>query len=248
MRQDERAPFDAALRRARETADAPGEGFMSASEIRALARRAGVGPGVSVLDLCCGIAGPGRLLTRELGCDYLGVDSSASALAIAGEHAADCRFTIGHVPPLPAGGFDVVLLLETMLAFEDKAVLVHEIAGALRPGGRFAFTLEAGQPLTTAERAAMPDADTVWLTPLDEMTTFLEQVGLAVTWLEDHSAAHRALAQALANAFAADAAGIAARIGRGALDDLLAAHRLWIEWLDAGRVRKLALLAARRPR
>jgi hypothetical protein len=34
-------------------------------------------------------------------------------------------------------------------------------------------------------------------------------------------------------------------IGRRALDELLAAHRLWIEWLDAGRVRKLALVAER---
>jgi hypothetical protein len=34
-------------------------------------------------------------------------------------------------------------------------------------------------------------------------------------------------------------------VGRRALDDLLAAHRLWIDWLDAGRVRKLALVANR---
>ena len=35
------------------------QSFMRASEIRALAERAGVGPGVSVLDLCCGVGGPG---------------------------------------------------------------------------------------------------------------------------------------------------------------------------------------------
>ncbi len=48
MRQDERAPFDRALQRAREAAYAPGEyvgqeSFMTAGEIRALAVRAGVG-------------------------------------------------------------------------------------------------------------------------------------------------------------------------------------------------------------
>jgi hypothetical protein len=113
----------------------------------------------------------------------------------------------------------------------------------LRPGGRFAFTLEEGPPLTMAERAAMPDADTVWLTPLDDMAAALERAGLVVTWQEDHSHAHRAMAQALALAFAADAADITAQIGRLALDELLAAHRLWIEWLREGRVRKLALVA-----
>ena len=252
MRQDDRAPFDRALRRAREAAYPPGEfvgqeSFVTAGEIRALGVQAGIGPGVAVLDLCCGIAGPGRFLTRELGCEYVGVDASASALAIARERARDlpCRFVAARIPPMPAGRFDVVLLLETMLAFEDKDALAREIFPSLVPGGRFAFTLEEGPPLTAAERAAMPDADTVWLTPLDELTATLRRAGLVVTWQEDHTRAHRATAQALHDAFAADAEAIAAQIGGRALDDLLAAHRLWIEWLDAGRVRKLALVAER---
>jgi len=252
VRQDDRAPFDAALHRARVSAYAPGEfvgqeSFMTAGEIRALAERAGIGAGVTVLDLCCGVGGPGRFLTRELGCEYVGVDASASAVAIARARAGDlpCRFETAQVPPLPAGTFDVVMLLETMLAFEDKDTLIEEIASALAPGGRLAFTLEEGRPLTAAERAAMPDADTVWLTPLEEMTACLERAGLAVRWEEDHSHAHRATAQALADAFVADAEAIAAQIGRKALDDLIAAHHLWVEWLDAGRVRKLALVAGR---
>jgi len=137
----------------------------------------------------------------------------------------------------------VVLLLETMLAFEDKDTLVREIAAALRPGGRLAFTLEEGASLTPAERAAMPDPDTVWLTTIDAMSASLERAGLAVAWQQDHTRAHRATAQALLDAFAADAGHIAAHIGRRALDDLLAAHRLWIEWLDERRVRELALVA-----
>jgi SAM-dependent methyltransferase len=253
VRQDERAPFDRALGRARVAAYAPGEfvgqeSFMTAGEIRTLAAHAGIGAATRVLDLCCGIAGPGRLLTRELGCDLLGVDASASAVAIAREQAGDlrCRFAVGEIPPVPAGPFDVVLLLETMLAFEDKDTLVGQIAAALRPGGRFAFTLEEGQPLTDEERAAMPDADTVWLTPLDEMTAALKRAGLVLTWREDHSLAHRLQAQALTEAFAADAESIAAQVGVRALDELLAAHRLWIDWLGTGRVRKLALVAESR--
>jgi SAM-dependent methyltransferase len=252
VRQDDRAPFDRALEHARVAAYGPGEfvgqeSFMTAGEIRGLAARAGVGRGTAVLDLCCGVAGPGRLITRELGCDYLGVDASASAVALARERARDlaCRFAVAAVPPLPTGPFDAVLVLETMLAFADKDALVRAIAATLRPGGRFAFTLEEGAPLTAAERGAMPDADTVWLTPLDEMTALLEQAGLAVTWTEDHSGAHRATAQALTDAFAADGADIAAHIGTRALDELLAAHRLWVRWLDEGRVRKLALVAQR---
>jgi SAM-dependent methyltransferase len=250
VKQDERAPFVQALRRARESAYAPREfvgqeSFMRAGEILALARHAGIAPGVSVLDLCCGVAGPGRFITRELGCTYLGVDSSASAIEIARHSAGDlaCRFEVARIPPVPAGRFDVVLLLETMLAFPDKDSLLREISRALPVGGRFAFTLEEGLPLTPAEREAMPDADTVWLTPLQEMLECLDRAGLVVRRQEDCSRSHLAVADSLIEAFAADATNIAAQIGRRALDDLLDAHRLWSDWLRDGRVRKIAFVA-----
>jgi SAM-dependent methyltransferase len=255
VRQDDRATLDRALCRARVSAYAPHEfvgqeSFMTTGEIGALASHAGVGPGVRVLDVCCGVAGPGRHITRELGCDYLGVDASASAIAVARARTGDlrCRFAIAQVPPLPAGSFEVVLLLETMLAFEDKDAVMQAVAAVLRPGGRFAFTLEEGPPLTTAEQEAMPNAETVWPARLDDIAASLERAGLAVTWQEDHSRTHRSTAQALADAFAANAAHIAGQIGGQTLDDLLAAHRLWIEWLDAGRSRKLAVVAKRRGR
>ncbi len=218
---------------------------MRAREIRALACRAGVGPGVSVLDLCCGVAGPGRFITRELGCTYLGVDYSSSAIDIARERARDvpCRFEVRRIPPTPCGPFDVVSLFETMLAFRDKESLVQEVSRSLTTGGRFAFTIEAGLPLTEAERERMPDADTVWLTPLQEMLTYLERVGLVVRWQDDCTDSHRAVADSLINAFAADATDIAAQIGRPALEELLAAHRLWSGWLREGRVRKIACVA-----
>jgi SAM-dependent methyltransferase len=250
VRQDDRAPFERALREARSTAFVAGEfagqeSFMTAGEIRALAARAGIGPGVRVLDLCCGVGGPARLLD----CDYLGVDASASAIDLARSGAPEsCRFELASVPPVPSGPFDVVLLLETMLAFADKDALVRGVAGALGVGGRFAFTLEAGEPLTASERSAMPDADTVWLTPVEVLVGTLERAGFAVRWQEDVTAAHRATAAALGGAYAARADAIAGAVGARALDDLLAAHRLWVNWLGSGRVRKLALVAERTSR
>jgi SAM-dependent methyltransferase len=250
LKQDDRAPFDAALQRARLAAYAPGEfieheGFMSAGEIRELADRAGITPGTAVLDLCCGIAGPGRLITRDLRCRYLGVDSSSSAIEIARKraHGLPCQFEVAEIPPIPSGPFDVVLLLETMLAFRDKPPLLDDIGRALPAGGRFAFTIEEGLPLTAAERSQMPDADTVWLTPLAELLGYLKQAGLAVRWQQDCTASHRAMAESLTRAFADDADHIAAAVGRQALDELLAAHELWGAWLQRGRVRKFAVVA-----
>jgi SAM-dependent methyltransferase len=250
VKQDDRLPFFQALQRARASAYPPGEfvdqeGFMVAGEILALARRADIAPRVSVLDLCCGVAGPGRLIAKELGCTYLGVDYSSSALEIARERAGElpCRFEVSRIPPVPSGPFDVVLMFETMLAFRDKQALLQEVSGALTTGGRFAFTMEEGVPLTDEERERMPDADTVWLTPLQEMFTCMNSAGLIVRWREDHSRSHRAVADRLIEAFVADGSDIAERVGSRALEELLIAHRLWSDWLREGRVRKIAVVA-----
>ncbi|HEX2177088.1 MAG TPA: methyltransferase domain-containing protein [Nocardioidaceae bacterium] len=252
MRLDERARYDQALQQARLSAYGPGEfvgqeSFMRAGEILSLAVQAGVGPGVSVLDLCCGVAGPGRYITRNLGCTYLGVDESPGAIDVARARATDldCRFQVSRVPPVPPGPFDVVMLLETILAFPDKETLLREIASALPVGGRFVFTLEEGEPLTEGERECMPDADTVWLVPLPEMLSALERVGLRVRWQDECSRSHRAVVDSLVDAFAAQAPEIAVLLGRRPLDDLLAGHRLWSNWLGEGRVRKFAFVAER---
>lgn len=250
MMADERAALDHALWRARAAAFPPGEfvgqeGYMSASEVLSLAARAGVTTGVSVLDLCCGLAGPGLLITRELGCAYLGVDASPRAIARARERAADegldVAFEVARIPPVPPGRFEVVLLLETMLAFRDKRNLLREISSVLPMGGRFAFTVEEGQPLTGAERDVMPGSDTVWLTTLPDLLADLEVAGLQVRWQAECGTAHRATVDALVGAYSA--AELGGGPGRDTLDNLVTSHRLWSQWLQEGRVRKFAMIA-----
>jgi SAM-dependent methyltransferase len=243
-------PETTALERARATAYPAGEyvgqeSFMRAAEIRRLAHHARVGPGVSVLDLCCGAGGPGRMITAESGCHYLGVDHSASALAMARQLAGDlpCRFEQVQIPPLPEGRFEVVFLLETMLAFPDKEALTGEVTRVLKPGERFAFTVEEGRPLTGQERARMPAADTVWPIELAELTGVLRNAGLTVIWRRDYSSAHQAIATALLRCYRADSAQISRQIGTQATAELIAAHQLWSEWLGNGRVRKFAMVA-----
>jgi SAM-dependent methyltransferase len=252
VKQDERTPFVRALYRARVAAYEPGEfveqeSFVRASEIRTLADRAAITPGTTVLDLCCGIGGPGRLIAKETDCDYLGLDYSPDAISLARARATDlpCRFEVAHIPPIPDGPFDVVLLLETLLAFPDKRSLLKEIATTLRPGGRFACTVEAGAPLTESEQRQMPDADTVHLIPPDEMLAILGQLGLTVRWQEDLTEPHAAVAESLTESLISDAPAIAAEIGKEPLEELLRAHRLWSNWLRSGRARKIALIATK---
>ncbi len=218
---------------------------MRAAEVRRLAHQARVSPGDSVLDLCCGVAGPGRMITAESGCRYLGVDHSASALAIARQLAGNlpCRFEQAHLPPLPDGRFEVIFLLETLLAFPDKEALMGEVTRVLEAGGRFAFTVEEGLPLTQQERTRMPGADTVWPIELAELTGVLRNAGLTVIWRQEYSSAHQAMATALLRCYRADSPQIARQIGTQATAELITAHQLWSDWLGSGRVRKFAMVA-----
>jgi SAM-dependent methyltransferase len=218
---------------------------MRASEIRELAAVAGLGAGVSVLDLCCGVAGPGRHLVETFAPRYLGVDADAGAVRLARSRTRglDCAFVAGEVPPLPRGPFDVVLLLETFLAFEDKGSLVRSVAEQLRPGGRFGFTLEDGAPLTRQEREQMPEPDTVRLVPFPQAVACLEQHGFRLRWHADVTTAHLAVASALVRGYEERSAAMAREIGSAAVEQLLAAHRVWVEWMAARRVRKVAVVA-----
>jgi hypothetical protein len=51
------------------------------------------------------------------------------------------------------------------------------------------------------------------------------------------------MADSLLAAYVSDAPEIAVQIGDRALEELLAAHRLWSDWLRKGRVHKIALVA-----
>ncbi|MFF1635954.1 class I SAM-dependent methyltransferase [Leifsonia sp. NPDC058248] len=247
-----RADVDAALHDARVAAHLPGqfvgqESFMTADAILALARSAGIDADPRVLDACCGTGGPGRHIVRTFGCAYTGVDADAEAVALARERGGGlpCAYAVHTVPPLPIGTFDVVLLLETVLAFPDKRGLAAAAAAALERGGRFACTLEEGMPLTPAEIAVTPDADTVWPVPLADFTTVLADAGLATVSVQEHTPAHLRVVMALLAQFTANRDSIAASLGTTFTDDLLASHRLWRDWMASGRIRKFALVARR---
>jgi hypothetical protein len=87
---------------------------------------------------------------------------------------------------------------------------------------------------------------TPWLTPLEDVLASVAQVGLDVRWQQDWSLTHRDVADALIEAFTADAPDIAAQIGDRAFEELVVAHHLWSEWLRDGRVRKIAVVAEKR--
>ena len=249
-----RTPLDQALWQARRAAFPPGEfvgqeSFVTARQVRTLAGHGGIGAGTRVLDLCCGVAGPGLLLVGERHCRYLGVDADARAIAWARDRAAEwgmrADFDVATVPPVPAGRFDVVLLLETLLAFRAKEALLSGVASALDRGGRFVFTVEEGSPLSAVERDRMPGSDTVWPVTLPALGSALDHAGLRTVWQEDWTSGHADTARALAACYADLLVTVPPGPDREAVATLVDSHRIWEEWLRAGRIRKLAVVAER---
>jgi sarcosine/dimethylglycine N-methyltransferase len=255
---DRRTRLAAALRPAHVQAHHEGEyvgqeSFISAGEILDLAQAAGVDARTRVLDLCCGSGGPALHLARQMGCRIVGVDRSSEAIHLArvsAEHQALDRcatFLVSDAlcPPIDATSFHVVLLYETMLTFEDKRRLLYVVHRLLRPGGRFGLTLEEGRPLSGAERRRVPEGEEVWLIPEGRFRALLEAVGFRVRWVEDYTAAHADVARRLAVAFWRDRVAIARAVGAQACNELVMAHERWVEWLNARRVQKLAVVAQR---
>ena len=91
----------------------------------------------------------------------------------------------------------------------------------------------------------MPDADTVWLTPLEELRDLLDGVGLVVRWRTIRARRTGHGASRCTTRSPPTRPPSPRRSGAQALDELLAAHRLWIDWLETGRVRKIAFVAER---
>jgi hypothetical protein len=75
------------------------------------------------------------------------------------------------------------------------------------------------------------------------LTDLLAAVSLTITWQEECTKFHAVTAAALLDAYRGDAGRIADRVGARGLDELVAAHELWADWLSSGRMRKFAIVA-----
>ena len=228
------------------------ESPIAAAEVLELGVRAGLTEPSRVADLCCGTAGPGVLLVAATGCALTGLDVDPEAAALSAARAAGrgCNgrtaFLLGDAryPPL-APTFDAALLLETMLEFEDKGALLRAVRGVLTPAGRFALTLEAGDPLAPAERRGLPGGDQVWFTPEPEFRDLLAEAGFRVTWSRDLTAGHAGRTRRLAEAFGPERAAIVEAMGEPFWAAIVAQHRTFATWLEQGRLRKVAIVAER---
>jgi SAM-dependent methyltransferase len=116
--------------------------------VETLARRAAIGPGTRVLDVCAGLAGPARFLAHRFGARVTALDLNAGRCLGGAELSRLVRLhrlvrsIRGDAQQLPfrRGAFDAAISQEGLLHVPDKGRVLRECARVLRPGGRIAFS------------------------------------------------------------------------------------------------------------
>jgi sarcosine/dimethylglycine N-methyltransferase len=121
--------------------------------VDALAQRAGVGATSRVLDVCAGLGGPARFLSRRRGSKVVALELHAGRALGAtrlNRLVRETRVAVvqGDATRLPfgPGAFDVCLSQEALLHIADKPAALRECHRVLAPGGRLAFTDWVARP------------------------------------------------------------------------------------------------------
>lgn len=105
-------------------------------------------PGDTLVDLGCGMGGPGQWLARRTGARLIGVDLSEVALEIAARKATGylCEGTFEYVrgtfaaTGLPDGCADGVVSIDALPMARDREAALAELRRVLKSGGRAFFT------------------------------------------------------------------------------------------------------------
>jgi SAM-dependent methyltransferase len=206
-----------------------------------VAKLAGIGAGMSVLDVGSGLGGPARFLAATCGCRMTGVDLSepfveaARYLTARTGQVGQVSFETASALELPfeRGRFDAVLLQHVAMNIAERPLLYREIRRVLKPGGRFAtFDVvstgrEPHYPVPWARTSA-----TSFLLTADATRAAIEPAGFrTLVWHDDTEAAKAWIAELRASGpppspnlgvvMGPDFAELAANLGRNLLEGRL---------------------------
>lgn len=107
-------------------------------KIRSILDDAGVGPGMTVLDVACGTGVLFPYYLERGVARVTGVDLSPEMIRLAGEKCQDSRVTlvVGDAETLEAGSFDRIVVFNAFPHFPDPERLLGTLSARLTPGGR----------------------------------------------------------------------------------------------------------------
>jgi SAM-dependent methyltransferase len=143
----------------------------------------------TVLDLGCGVGGPGRFLVDHFGCSVVGVDllplrvEIAEALTATTGLSDRISYRVDEATSLSLddASFNQVWMLDVSMHIRAKRALFGEIARVLEPGGLLVMHDQTG-PLPSAMRPVMRMAPYI-APPLPQLVRYVEDSGMRMlTW------------------------------------------------------------------
>lgn len=179
-------------------------------------------PGMTVLDVGCGLGGPARQVARDSGCKVVGIDitpayvDAARALTDTAGPAERVRFVCADVAALEPAAFDAAYTMHVQMNVADKKAFFGEIAQRLKPGARFA-TFEVCRTGEASPALPLPwslDGTDSFLATAEQLRVAIESGGFELVEWVDETAWIREW-------FAAAAARMAAGAGQATLPALL---------------------------
>jgi SAM-dependent methyltransferase len=146
-----------------------------------------------VLDVGCGMGGPGRFLAERFGCSVFGVDLLPLRIEVAAAltertglaHRITYRVADATRLPFDDEAFQQVWMLDVGIHVRDKVALFSELARVLRPGGLLVMHDQSG-PLPKAMAPVTREAPFIAPT-LPQLVRYVEGPGLRLLGWRDTS-------------------------------------------------------------
>lgn len=124
------------------------DGFVTNTDLQNFAEHLKVGPGDRFIDLGCGRGGPGLLIARKTGANYLGIDLSQNAINQAKDRvknfdiSCNIEFKVGDISSLdyPDNSFNGAISIDALIFVPNLPKTFLEISRILQPKSILAFT------------------------------------------------------------------------------------------------------------
>jgi SAM-dependent methyltransferase len=157
--------------------------FLTLADMRRMATELRLHDGSVLLDLACGMGGPGLWLAREGGARLIGLDISEAAVAGARQRARTLGMAQGATfergsfaeTGLEGASVDAAMSVDALQYAPDKQAAFDEIARVLKPGGRLCVVCFVLEPERVAALPIFGDD------PVPDYAPLLERAGFDVT-------------------------------------------------------------------
>jgi ubiquinone/menaquinone biosynthesis C-methylase UbiE len=225
--------------------------------VEALARRAGLRPGMAVLDVCAGLGGPARFLAHRIAVKVTGVDLTHSRCAAGNRLTAMVRLSSrvrliradAQALPFRPAAFDAAVSQEGLLHVPDKGAVLREVARVLRPAARLAFSDWVARPrLEENERRRLREwMAAMSLQSIDDYRGLLTRAGFVSIDAEDLSSEWIGILRERLRMYRGLREQTVARLGTARYDEYNQLYAFFVGLVEAGKLGGARFSAAADP-